>query len=165
MSCLFVATYRHPVWTSMAEQDKALAEDAAEKLFPEYEEGKTPAPPEINYRWIAAFDTVVHNRLPADYMQLSDEAAAAAVDQAMTDLPSGDKGPGWIAIVPDDQVTRFKELLGESGSGANGPLRRLYIVEAFPLTDTPASLTLPPMIDIETTNEVYDKMTPTHWRR
>ena len=150
MSWLFILRYNHKAWKGFTKAEEQEAREAAEYLFP-YEGIGKPLDSLSEFKVVDTFHTVIHSKLPPGYIDMSKEERAKIMDEILADLPESDKGVGWIAIVPDDQVKAFKAALGDNATGADQPFKRMYIVEAIPLNDD------------QTSKAIYEHMSPQHW--
>lgn len=150
MSWLFIVRYNHDNWNNLSETEKQEARKAAEDLFP-YEGVEKIAGSPIAFKVVDTFRTEIFSGLPRNYRDLTKAERAIVMDEILANLPAGDKGIGWIAIVSDDLVADFKAALGDNASGGDKPLKRMYTVEAIPLNDD------------QTSKAIYEHMTPSHW--
>lgn len=149
MSWLFIARYNHQAWKKLTESEEAEARTAAVELFP-YEGYEQTLDSPIGFTIVDTFRSASFAKLPHGYTDLSKAERAEVMDEIFAGLPD-DKGIGWIAIVPDDQVGPLRALLGDKKSGTDKPLKRMYTIEMIPLNED------------QTTAEIYEHMTPSHW--
>jgi hypothetical protein len=149
MSWLFIAKYDHQAWKNFSIGEEDEAREAAEVLFPY--EGVEQSRALIAFKVVDTFRTKVFEKLPPSYKNMPKADRARLLDEVLANLPAGDQGIGWIAIVPDSEVNSFNSVLGDNDAGNDRPLKRMYTIERFHLNDD------------QTTKDVYEHMSPTHW--
>lgn len=150
MSWLFIARYNHNAWKDLSVEEEDAARAAARTLFP-YGVSEQALTSPVHFTFVDTFQTAVFSRLPSNYTTLTKAERTQVMDEIFATLPTGDKRIGWVAIVPDNQVASLKMYLGDEQTGTDEPLKRMYIIESIPLNDN------------QTTAEIYEYMTPSHW--
>jgi hypothetical protein len=181
-SYLIIARYNRENWNTLdrlvpnhgiegAQED---AHKRAEEVFPEKKssaadpgegERSLPYPPSVQL--VKTFHSNIHaqvfEQIPdilSDKKLTEEEKAlwGSILDGIFRDFePSGknapntnvkDPGVGWIAMV---DATRLEEFVGEMG-GKDGPLWQMYDISIIPLNND------------QTTDDIYKYMTPSNWR-
>jgi Dyp-type peroxidase family len=180
---LVIARYNREKWNSLSDDEQTNAREAAAKLFP-YEsaavirdlpndkakgpiDGLPATDPLKGVRLLHTFHTRAFVELgqilgtaprlaTADVTTIKDKLEREVVEQRLVNellaapgTTQKDPGMGWIAVVDHNHYAAFERRLDDE----DGSLRRLYDIEVIPLNND------------QTTEDIYDFMTPVSWKK
>lgn len=140
MSMLFVGKYKPGIYQSLSKDEKDAAQLVAQRLFG-YDYGFRRGTSESGVDYdknspVAGYDIV---------------EPKANIEFKFADSfrwpQSGDKKIGWVTVVANESYDKMLDEL----QWPDGPLCRMYDIDVIPLHGH------------DTTYEVYEYMTPSHW--
>jgi hypothetical protein len=170
---LIAAYYDHAKWKGLNDQEGKLAEEQAERLFPDEQPKSLPQlnPPDgdrlpqlTGVSMVRTFRSAVFDKLPQQYLTMSRQDKNAVLDTFLG--PQATKTDiGWMAVVDTDHFSSFlKQVCGETCL-----FWRMYDIEVLPLhagwTMADVSTKVPPLNDDRTTEDIYKNMTVRSWNQ
>lgn len=126
--------------------EHAPARDAALALFP-YKSASQKLPYVEGAQTIHTFNSPFFDQLPDDFFDLPEEQQIRMVNSVIAELGEDNLGIGWMAVIDASSFGSFVARMG----GENGPLWRTFDIEVIALNDD------------QTTNDIYQLMTPVNW--
>jgi hypothetical protein len=170
---LIAAYYDHAKWKGLNDAEGKLAEEQAERLFPDEQPKSLPQlnPPDGDrlpqlkgVSMVRTFRSAVFDKLPEQYLTMSRKEKNVVLDTFLG--PQATKTDiGWMAVVDTNHFSSFlKQVCGETCL-----FWRMYDIEVLPLyegwTMADVSKKLPPLNDDRTTEDIYKNMTVRNWNQ
>jgi hypothetical protein len=159
---LIVAFYNRRKWHSLDPSKLTEAEEAAEDLFPERSNRITDLVTQ-GVLIAQAFASDLFTKVP-DYQNQSREVRDLIVDGIYATQPL-EVPVGWMAVVDEERFSSYLKRMRGNGKGRG--LWPVFDIELIPLdegwTDEDVFSMVPPLHNDQTTQQVYDFMTPTSW--
>lgn len=160
---LIIAFYNRKKWNYLRKDEREDAEHAADVLFPEEDRPLTDLA-EQGVLLAHSFDSELFTTVPGGYFNVPQELKDLVIDgfyatQSLTTRV------GWMAVVADECFSAYVRQMRGNGRGKG--LWPVYDIEVIPLdegwTDEDIICRVPSLRDDQSTQEIYEFMTPTSW--